>query len=86
MFSSIGSRTEPQLFEVAEGSLTLMEGSDACGKCDPPFAGSSAAFHSVLLPYISLSVYEPWIGTFGGAGHDHREETVNEQAGAKPPR
>ena len=35
-------RSEPQLFEVSDGMLSLMEGSDACGKCDPPFAGSSA--------------------------------------------
>ncbi|MBS1149424.1 MAG: putative lipoprotein, partial [Myxococcaceae bacterium] len=74
-------RTEPQLFEVAEGSLALMEGSDACGKCDPPFAGSSAAFHTLELPYISPATQEPWVGTFGGAGHDHREETLNEQLG-----
>ena len=79
-------RTQPQLFEVAEGSMALMEGSDACGKCDPPFAGSSAAFHSISLPLISPAIFEPWVGTFGGAGHDHREETVTEQLPTKPPR
>ncbi len=72
-------RTPPQLFEIANGSMGLMEGAlDAsqqpgCNKCDPPFAGSAAAFHSFKLPGISLPK-APWVGTFGGAGHDHREE------------
>lgn len=68
-------RSAPQLAEVSEGSMSLMEGSDACGKCDPPFANSNAAFHSYPLPLIS-PVFEPWLGTFGGPGHDHREETT----------
>ncbi len=69
----------PQLFEVANGSLAIMEDSReangmlACGKCDPPFAGSSATFHSLPTPLLSPS-RAPWVGTFGGAGHDHREE------------
>lgn len=71
---TMNSRTEPQLFEVADGSLTLMEGSDSCGKCDPPYAESSAAFHTLPLPHISPANLEPWVGTFGGAGHDHHEE------------
>lgn len=66
-------RTEPQLFELSNGSLSLMEGSDACGKCDPPYAGSSAAFHTLKTPLLSIA-REPWVGTFGGAGHDHRED------------
>lgn len=66
-------RSEPQLFEVADGTVSLMEGSDACGKCDPPFAGSSAAFHTLRTPLLSVAK-EPWVGTFGGAGHDHRED------------
>jgi hypothetical protein len=70
---ALSGRSEPQLFEVSEGGLALMEGSDACGKCDPPFASSSAAFHTFPLPLISPA-YEPWLGTFGGPGHDHREE------------
>ena len=65
----MSSRSEPQLFEVADGSIALMEGSDACGKCDPPYAGK----------------HEPWVGTFGGAGHDHREEPEVEQTSTKPP-
>lgn len=72
------ARTPPQLFEVANGSIGIMngaldfEGNPACAKCDPPFAGSSGAFFSV--PTRGLSVAEePWVGTFGGAGHDHRE-------------
>lgn len=72
---AMGYRTEPQLMEVADGTLGLMEGSDACGKCDPPFAGSSAAFHTFRLPLISAA-REPWLGTFGGPGHDHREEVL----------
>ncbi len=72
-------RTAPQLFEIANGSMGLMEGAlDAsgqpgCNKCDPPFANSAAAFHSYSLPGITLP-RAPWVGTFGGAGHDHREE------------
>ena len=72
------ARTPPQLFEVANGSLGIMSGAlDAagnpgCNKCDPPLAGSAGAFFS--LPTRGLSVaQEPWVGTFGGAGHDHRE-------------
>ena len=70
----------PQLFEVANGSIAIMEGAvdadgaPACSKCDPPFAGSAARFHTVSVPGISVS-HEPWVGTFGGAGHDHREES-----------
>ena len=71
----LGYRTGPQLAEVADGSLAVMEGSDACGKCDPPYASSSAAFHTFTVPLISVA-QEPWIGTFGGAGHDHREEVL----------
>ena len=72
------ARTPPQLFEVANGSLGIMsgaldfDGNPGCNKCDPPLAGSSGAFSSV--PTRGLSVAEePWVGTFGGAGHDHRE-------------
>lgn len=74
----VSGRTPPQLFEVANGSLGVMNGAlDAsgnpgCGKCDPPFAGSAAAFFSVPTPTLSIAE-EPWVGTFGGAGHDHRE-------------
>jgi hypothetical protein len=74
-------RTAPQLFEVSDGAVSVMEGSDACGKCDPPFANSSAAFHTFALPRISLAL-EPWLGTFGGPGHDHREEVLLSPAGA----
>lgn len=77
----VGARTPPQLFEVANGALTLMEGAldstgaPACAKCDPPFATSAAAFFSYDLPGISVA-REPWIGTFGGEGHDHQEEVL----------
>jgi hypothetical protein len=73
--SVLNWRSGPQLFEVTEGQMSIMEGSDACGKCDPPFANSSAAFHTYAVPRISTAV-EPWVGTFGGAGHDHREEVI----------
>ena len=47
-------------------------GNPGCNKCDPPLAGSAGAFFS--MPTSGLSVAsEPWVGTFGGAGHDHRE-------------
>ncbi len=73
--------TPTQLFEVANGSLTMMAGAlddtggRGCGKCDPPFAGSSATFWTVPLPGVGIAA-EPWLGTFGGAGHDHREEVL----------
>jgi hypothetical protein len=76
----LSSRTTAQLFEMADGSLGLMEGAKdgndapACGKCDPPFAGSSAVFRQYLMPGLSVPE-EPWLGTFGGPSHDHREET-----------
>jgi hypothetical protein len=69
-------RSAPQLFEVANGSIAFMEGANTCGKCDPPYAQSSAAFHTLPLPLISQTNDEPWVGTFGGAGHDHREEPL----------
>jgi hypothetical protein len=68
-------RTAPQLFEVAQGSMALMEGSNACGNCDPAFAQSQAAFHTYALPGVGLPV-APWTGTWGGPGHDHREDPV----------
>ncbi len=74
-----GARTPPQLFEIANGSMGVMAGAlddsgqPGCNKCDPPFAASSAAFFSVPLPSIVVP-RAPWVGTFGGATHDHREE------------
>jgi hypothetical protein len=72
-------RSAPQLFEIATGAMGLMEGSNTCGKCDPPFAASSAAFHTFSLPLIDLAK-EPWLGAFGGPGHDHREEVLGSQS------
>lgn len=80
---SIGEpRTPPQLLEVAEGSLTWMDGAvdavqrlPSCAKCDPPFAGSSGTFRTVEVPGVSVAK-EPWLGTFGGAAHDHQEEIL----------
>ncbi len=72
------ARTPPQLFEVANGSLGVMNGAldpsgnPGCTKCDPPLAGSAGAFFSVPTSKLSVAD-EPWVGTFGGAGHDHRE-------------
>jgi hypothetical protein len=72
------TRTEPQLFEIANGSLALMNGAldsfdnPGCVKCDPPLAQSSGMFSTFLTPTLSIPV-APWPGTFGGAGHDHQE-------------
>ncbi|MGV3624533.1 MAG: tenascin-X [Archangium sp.] len=73
------TRTPPQLFEVANGSVGMMNGAmdfddvtPGCNKCDPPLAGSSGAFFSIPTPTLTVAE-EPWVGTFGGAGHDHRE-------------
>ncbi|MGQ0504697.1 MAG: tenascin-X [Myxococcaceae bacterium] len=68
-------RTAPQAFEVANGSLGLMENAATCGKCDPPFANSRAAFHTFALPGIEIADV-PWPGTFGGASHDHHEDGI----------
>lgn len=74
----IPSRTPPQLFEVANGSVGIMNGAvdgfgdPGCSKCDPPLAGTTGAFFSVPTRGISIA-QEPWVGTFGGAGHDHHE-------------
>ena len=72
------ARTPPQLFEVANGSIGVMSGAldslgnPGCSKCDPPLAGTAGSFSSI--PTRGLAVArEPWVGTFGGAGHDHRE-------------
>jgi hypothetical protein len=78
---SLSPRTVPQLLEVANGSLTFMEGaladdgSPACQKCDPPFAGSSASFRTFTWPGLSIA-QEPWGGTFGGLDHDHHEDAA----------
>jgi hypothetical protein len=75
----IGERTSPQLLEVGTGKVGVMngavdiDGNPGCLKCDPPLAGSSAAFHVYDVPWLSVA-HESWVGTFGGAGHDHREE------------
>ncbi len=66
-------RTSPQLMEISNGSMVLMENATTCGKCDPPFAKSRAAFHSFPLPGIEVADV-PWPGTFGGASHDHHED------------
>ena len=67
-------RTEPQLFEIADGSLALMDGADGCGRCEPAYADKSGAFHTYLVPTLSRPLFEPWVGTYGGPGHDHRED------------
>ncbi|MDX2011055.1 MAG: tenascin-X [Myxococcaceae bacterium] len=79
-------RTPAQLVELGRESLGVMEGAldpggdRACSKCDPPFAGSSAAFRHFRVPGLDVP-NEPWIGTFGGPSHDHREEVVGPTAG-----
>ncbi len=78
---AVAMETPPQLMEVANGHLAVMEGAfdengdEACKKCDPPFARSAATFYDFLLPKIEVA-NEPWVGTFGGAGHDHKEDVV----------
>lgn len=73
--------TPPQLFELANGSLTAMDGAlDAsgnpgCGTCDPPFVGSSATFFTLPVPGLGVP-REPWLGTFGGPSHDQHEVQV----------
>jgi hypothetical protein len=75
------SRTVPQLFEVADEHLAVMhgalsdDGSPSCGKCDPPFATSSAAFQTFDTKGLFTSP-DPWPGTFGGPSHDHHEKTL----------
>ncbi len=71
--SSFG-RTAPQLFEVADGTLAVMDGAVGCATCEPAFADKSAAFHSLPVPLLSRCPTEPWVGTYGGPSHDHREE------------
>lgn len=78
---AMSPRTAPQLFELGEGTLGLMEGAlgengeAACGKCDPPFAGSAAVFRQFRVPGLGVPA-EPWLGTFGGPSHDHHEEVT----------
>ena len=76
------TRTEVQLFEISDEGMMLMNGAVArgidslepgCLKCDPPLAGSNAAFSFYKLKGITPSK-ERWIGTFGGAGHDGNEK------------
>jgi PQQ enzyme repeat len=75
---AVPARTPPQVFEIANGSMGMMNGAmdvagnAGCSKCDPPLAGSAGHFFS--FPTEGLSVAdEPWVGAFGGAGHDHQE-------------
>lgn len=70
-----GAFTPPQMFEVANGSMGTMDSANACGDCDPPFALSSGHFRSYAVPGISPAAV-PWSGTFGGAGHPHKELPV----------
>jgi hypothetical protein len=71
-------RTPPQLFEIQSETMAVMGGAlegdkRACSKCDPPHAGSSAQFDTYRLKNITAAP-QPWIGTFGGANHDHHED------------
>ncbi|MFT3840293.1 MAG: hypothetical protein QM723_25115 [Myxococcaceae bacterium] len=69
------SRGAPQLLEIGDGGMSLMAGG-TCEKCDPPFATSSAGFHSFDVPTLSPASNVSWPGTFGGAGHDGEENVV----------
>ena len=67
------SPNPPQMVEISNNGLGLMEGATTCGHCDPPYAGSQATvFRTLSAPGLSPS-QEPWTGTFGGAGHPHHE-------------
>jgi hypothetical protein len=65
----------PQLFEVSNRSIAVMEVSNQCGQCDPPYANSRASFISYPLPGIEQP-RAPWTGTWGGPNHDHREDAT----------
>lgn len=67
--------TPPQLFEVANGTFATMDSATTCGDCDPPFALSSGYFRSYALKGVTPATV-PWPGTYGGAGHTHRETPV----------
>lgn len=73
------NRTEPQLMEVYDGGIVIMngavgpDGSPSCLKCDPPLAQAYGAFQTYSLPGITPS-NDRWVGTFGGAGHDGQEK------------
>ncbi|HEX8821462.1 MAG TPA: tenascin-X [Archangium sp.] len=69
-------RSVPQLFELGPGALTMMDGANRCGECDPPFAYGKARFQRFTLPGLAPAE-EPWPGTFGGPGHDHHEDGVH---------
>lgn len=67
-------RTQPQQLEVADEVLGVLDGVDGCGTCEPAFADKSGAFQTYAVPGISRPLFEPWVGVWGGAGHDHHEE------------
>jgi hypothetical protein len=65
----------PQQFEIADDSVAMMSGAGTCGPCDPPYADSRASFWELAMPGISPG-FAPWVGTFGGPGHDHLEDAL----------
>ncbi len=71
---NVTPRGPPQLTEVGQGTFALMDGA-GCEKCDPPFASSAGEFHTFGVPLLSPAV-APWLGTFGGAGHDGQEDVA----------
>ncbi|MDQ3262158.1 MAG: PQQ-like beta-propeller repeat protein [Myxococcota bacterium] len=62
----------PDLFELNEGHLALMAGSQTCGRCDPPYAGSFSTFHVFDTPGLYVPS-APWPGSFGGPAHHGQE-------------
>lgn len=65
----------PDLFEIDNGALAMVEGNQTCGRCDPPFAESRGTFHryearGLFVPSV------PWPGTFGGPAHHGQELPV----------
>jgi len=65
----------PQLFETTRNGFAVMGDAITCGECDPPFANSAASFWTFEVPGLDTARIS-WTGTFGGPGHDHRENVV----------
>ena len=78
-----GFRGAPQLFELVPGKLGLMSGAQSCGRCDPPYANSKAAFSILDVPTL-FPTEAPWMGTFAGPSHDGHEKAIAPPPGPAP--
>lgn len=64
------------LFEVGREGMALMSAyapPQGCPICDPRYAGTRNRFSWYDLPLLDRST-QPWSGTLGGPGHDHKED------------